>query len=169
MSIHLVERIVAQRGGEGKGGTLEVLVKWAGFSSKENSWEPAENIQINLQTRPPSFGPCNLSAFVRHRFQHKDDGDSDGGDGGDDPSVQPAKTKGTSSSRFRGVTWSKSDRIWKAYIYVGGKQISLGSHHSEEQAALAHDKAARYRTGPGRVVNFPVPGSDERQAVKKRK
>ena len=181
------ERIVGHR--TGKGGVPEVLVKWAGFPDADNTWEPASNIRIvvsDVVTRPPSFGPVNLAKFVQHRFEHKDDVDDDFSDDDDTTrSMSPPKAKTATtppssnkarrkagpsnnkkSSRFRGVSWSKSDLKWKSYIYVGGKQVAMGSFHDEEAAAFAHDEGMRRYRGPNPAVNFPVAGSGERLAVK---
>jgi len=82
------------------------------------------------------------------------------------PSSHHKDAKKNQSSRFRGVSWSKSDCTWKCYIYVNGKQVSLGSFHDEEAAAFAYDEAARRHRGPNPFVNFPVAGSGELPAVK---
>jgi hypothetical protein len=47
-----------------------------------------------------------------------------------------------STSRFKGVSWHKRSRLWRANIRVNGKQSSLGYFRSEEDAAAAYDTAA---------------------------
>lgn len=44
-------------------------------------------------------------------------------------------------SKFKGVSWHKGK--WLARINENGKQRSLGRYHTEEEAALAYDKAAK--------------------------
>ena len=45
------------------------------------------------------------------------------------------------SSGFTGVSWSKRDKKWYAYISVESKMISLGSYESIEDAVLARKNA----------------------------
>jgi hypothetical protein len=47
-----------------------------------------------------------------------------------------------SSSRYRGVAWSKAANKWMAFGKVDGKQVHLGYFDSEQEAA---DVAARWR------------------------
>ena len=54
----------------------------------------------------------------------------------------------------------------KLCIKVRGKLQYLGTFDGEAEAARAFDAAAREHRGPNPAVNFPVPGSGERQAVK---
>ena len=54
----------------------------------------------------------------------------------------------------------------QARIIYGGKRHYLGcDFDSQEAAARAYDAAAREHRGTNPAVNFPVPGSGERQAV----
>lgn len=48
-----------------------------------------------------------------------------------------------STSRFKGVGWSKAARKCRAYIYDGGKQKHLGLFIDERDAALAYNKEAQ--------------------------
>lgn len=51
------------------------------------------------------------------------------------------------SSKFKGVVWHKQDRRWWAVIKANGKQHSLGTHATEEDAARAYNAAARRMFG----------------------
>jgi hypothetical protein len=46
------------------------------------------------------------------------------------------------SSRYKGVTWSKPNQRWFASICFEGQQIHLGSFRVEEDAARAYNEAA---------------------------
>ncbi|MEK7357716.1 MAG: hypothetical protein AAB250_14790, partial [Bdellovibrionota bacterium] len=54
----------------------------------------------------------------------------------------PKKRTGSTSS-FRGVSFSKTDKKWRAAIEVDGHSTNLGHFKSESEAALAYNKAAR--------------------------
>lgn len=58
-------------------------------------------------------------------------------------------------SKFKGVTWHKAGKKWRAYIKVGGKQRHLGCFDREEDAALAYDNAATEAFGDFASLNFP--------------
>lgn len=53
----------------------------------------------------------------------------------------------TNSSGFKGVSWSKKDKIWTAYITVGGKHRYLGGFHDPRLAARAYEQAAARHYG----------------------
>lgn len=59
------------------------------------------------------------------------------------------------SSRFKGVSWAKRERIWEAYIKVHRRKINLGSFSDEIQAAYAYDRAAKQFFGEFAAPNFP--------------
>lgn len=59
-----------------------------------------------------------------------------------------------SSSKFKGVTWNKADKIWYAKIYPNGRDIYLGSFRDERRAAKAYDKAAVIYYGEYARTNF---------------
>ena len=61
------------------------------------------------------------------------------------------------SSRFKGVYWSKLERKWKAQIQTTGYKQGLGTFTDEAEAARAYDAAAREAFGEFARVNFPCP------------
>lgn len=46
------------------------------------------------------------------------------------------------SSRYKGVSWVKRDRMWKARITVGRRPIQIGTFIDEHTAARAYNAAA---------------------------
>jgi hypothetical protein len=65
------------------------------------------------------------------------------------------KRKPKSLSKYKGVSFSKRGRPWKAMLTVDGKWIYLGSYNSEVEAAKAYDKAAKNYFGQYAKLNFP--------------
>jgi len=65
-----------------------------------------------------------------------------------------SKRKPKSLSKYKGVSFSKRGRPWKAMLTVNGKWIYLGGFNSEIQAAKAYDKAAKRYFGEFAVLNF---------------
>jgi len=61
------------------------------------------------------------------------------------------------SSKFKGVSLDKRHGTWKAYIIVDGKNIWLGQHKTEEDAAKAYDVAARRLFGEFAKCNLSNP------------
>ena len=59
------------------------------------------------------------------------------------------------SSSFKGVSWIRSAKKWRAGIRASGKKIYLGQFDAEEDAARAYDDAARTLHGEFAWLNFP--------------
>ena len=57
------------------------------------------------------------------------------------------------SSKYKGVSWSKRDKRWTAFIYIENKNKNLGSFDSETEAAKAYNKAARAIFGEYSLLN----------------
>jgi len=58
-------------------------------------------------------------------------------------SCNASKQAGSTSSRFKGVSWENSRSKWRARITVRGRQILLGYFENEEQAANVYNIAAK--------------------------
>lgn len=71
--------------------------------------------------------------------------------------------KNSRTSKFKGVSWDKSNNRWVAFIKVEGVRRNLGLFTVEEDAARAYDDAARIHFGVHGRYNFPLPG--ERSAI----
>lgn len=52
------------------------------------------------------------------------------------------RTRAATASRFKGVSWDKTNQKWRARIVLDGRQRSLGNFRSEDDAARAYDDAA---------------------------
>ena len=63
------------------------------------------------------------------------------------------KSKPGSSSKYKGVSWGKRDKIWSAKITVNYKLIHLGSFKDEKKAAAAYNKAAKKYHGKNARLN----------------
>ena len=62
------------------------------------------------------------------------------------------------TSKYKGVYFYRPTKKWKAQVRVGGKKTHLGYFNKEEDAAMAHDAAAREAFGEYCCVNFPRQG-----------
>ena len=63
------------------------------------------------------------------------------------------KRKG-STSQYRGVSWHKRDKCWRASIMVQGKAVHLGGFKSEMDAARGYDEAVMKFNYPIEALNF---------------
>jgi hypothetical protein len=59
------------------------------------------------------------------------------------------------TSGFKGVTWNKQARKWRAKVKADGMWRHLGYHVTAEAAARAYDAAARELFGEFARLNFP--------------
>lgn len=67
-------------------------------------------------------------------------------------------SRARSSSGYKGVTWDKQRRKWRARIRHNGHLRYLGLFDSRIEAARAYDDAARQLFGPYAALNFPRDG-----------
>ena len=64
------------------------------------------------------------------------------------------KLRPNTTSRFKGVSWHKLTRKWRARIHINGKQKYLGLFNMEEVAALRYDMVAIREHGEFACLNF---------------
>ncbi|MCC6277748.1 MAG: hypothetical protein IT289_07540 [Oligoflexia bacterium] len=53
------------------------------------------------------------------------------------------KKRSQASSNYRGVSYSKKNKRWRASITVKGRSINLGDYSTEASAALAYNQASK--------------------------
>jgi hypothetical protein len=71
---------------------------------------------------------------------------------------QNGRPRISGSSRYKGLCWVPSRRLWVVNITFQGRARHLGYFHSEVDAARAYDDAARLLFGEYAYLNFPVDG-----------
>lgn len=86
-------------------------------------------------------------------------GGSTGGDSGNRTPV-PGTPK---TSTFRGVSWNKVTRRWRAQIRIDNKSVGLGHYDEERLAAAAYDAACMRQSRE--VVNGTTPEERERASA----
>jgi hypothetical protein len=65
------------------------------------------------------------------------------------------RRKAGKSSRYKGVSWSKSKLRWVSYVNHQGKSRSVGTSIDENEAARKYDAAATAIWGEFARLNFP--------------
>lgn len=69
--------------------------------------------------------------------------------------IKTRRKNGQKPSKYRGVKWDSERKKWKAYITHKLKRIELGRFETEEEAAIAYDKASKELNGDFAVFNLP--------------
>lgn len=59
------------------------------------------------------------------------------------------------SSKYKGVRYDRSRKIYRVWIRLNGKEVCLGRFKDEVEAAKAYDRAARKYHGEFARLNFP--------------
>ena len=70
------------------------------------------------------------------------------------------KTTAFSTSRYKGVCWSKKEHKWHAQIKENGRQTTIGYFDDETEAARAYDTKAKELYGQFAALNFPESHKD---------
>lgn len=65
------------------------------------------------------------------------------------------RLRNDNTSHYKGVTWDKRRRKWKAQIGINQHMFSLGRFADQIDAAKAYDKAALAQWGEFAKLNFP--------------
>jgi len=66
------------------------------------------------------------------------------------------KQRGNYSSKYKGVTWLRSEKKWQVRIVCNGRQISLGYFDDEKEAARAYDAKAEELFGEYASLNLEL-------------
>lgn len=66
------------------------------------------------------------------------------------------KSHKNSSSKYKGISWHKRDKIWQARIRFNGKLIYIGYFDSDIEAAKAYDAKALELFDGFAKLNFPL-------------
>lgn len=66
------------------------------------------------------------------------------------------KRSGTTSSKYKGVSWHKAKQKWQAQIMANGKAHHLGFFENEEAAAKAYNDAKLIKHGKYGFINSIV-------------
>ena len=66
----------------------------------------------------------------------------------------PKKKKRVETSRFRGVSWNKTNQKWFASLSIAGKTTYIGIYDDETEAARAYDATVRAQS-LDKPLNFP--------------
>ncbi|MHC4259490.1 MAG: AP2 domain-containing protein [Planctomycetota bacterium] len=64
------------------------------------------------------------------------------------------KQIGNYSSQYKGVSWIKSEKKWRARIKFDGRSIHIGRFDDEKAAARAYDAKARELFGELAALNL---------------
>lgn len=73
----------------------------------------------------------------------------------------PKKRKDKSSD-YRGVSFSKTEKIWRATITIDGRLKNLGNFKTEAAAAQAYNKASSLYFGKNGYQNTITPTKNRR-------
>jgi hypothetical protein len=69
--------------------------------------------------------------------------------------IRKSRVQKNNKSVFRGVSWHKGDRRWRAFVEVDNVRKYLGSFKNKIDAALAYDQAAKKYFGRFATLNLP--------------
>ena len=87
---------------------------------------------IGLDNRRPNLRPSTNQQNCQNGSSHRD-----------------------STSKYKGVSWDKKYKLWRASIFFEGKQICIGRYRDEILAAVKYDESAIKYFGEYARPNFP--------------
>jgi hypothetical protein len=67
------------------------------------------------------------------------------------------KTKKPTSSKYRGVTWIKNRKKWRASSRIGSGRVVIGHFENEAEAALAYNEIVKVHHGEFAILNKVEP------------
>ncbi len=118
------------------------------------NWYANETL-TSIKIRQPGVKIINLSNFILNNFtviyDHKNRNPFDNQKLNLRPATHAQNSRNkekqqpflrTFTSKYKGVCWSKRDKVWRATINVNNRQISLGVFWKEREAARAYNEAA---------------------------
>ncbi len=71
----------------------------------------------------------------------------------DSQNAANGRIRNTNTSGYKGVSWHKQNKKWRAYIVISGKQKSLGLYDTPREAAKAYNDAAQEIFGVFAKIN----------------
>jgi len=74
--------------------------------------------------------------------------------------IRNSRKRAKASSRYKGVSWHKHSRAWRAYIKTRGKQFHIGLFDNEQDAAHAYNVAAHKLFGQFAHLNLIEKGAN---------
>lgn len=118
----------AQRGFRGEDG-LQHTVQMHRFLT---GWEMVDHRNGNgLDNRRSNLRPATVSQNAMNRRKRVDN-----------------------TSGYKGVSFRKETKVWRAYVSVLGKRVWLGQYPTATEAAAAYDVAAKLHYGEFARLNF---------------
>lgn len=123
-------------GGRGIGVCSEWSSSFVAFRNWSLSNGYADHLEIDRRDNDNGYSPQNCRWVSRSVQTHN-----------------TRKRRGT-SSQFRGVSFHKGNKLWRAQVCLDYKIRNLGYFKTEREAAVAYDVAARQAFGESAKVNF---------------
>lgn len=109
---------------------VKIFIGWC----VANGWK--EGLQIDRINNDGNYEPDNIRFVSRSQNQMN------------------TRSRRGSSSKYKGVSWVKNINKWMARITLNGKTKCLGCFETEEEAALAYNKAASEIFGEHAYLNL---------------